>query len=242
MIQSRQKWFNIEGNISFTSLIERFNSFPYKEDKQIGFDVLEIQPKKIFARYIECQKITEELHHPFGGIETVSSIKYVIFQFETIPLNKHNFLIKVINPPISLKGFVKALSILFQGDFFMSKIRIDVEDFFSYLIKSNSVGRYTVEKLLVSSIPFGEKTVAAISLKSTDNAYKEFKKRHIDNQYKIEKISIMLRFNAEWQRIKISSFGLIICTSSLNNLVEKYIENTQLATTKPELGFENDRE
>jgi hypothetical protein len=224
MIQSRQKWFNIEGNLTFASLIDKLNSFPYKEDNQIGFDVLEIQTKRIFARYIECQKITEELHHPFGEIETVSSIKYVIFHFETIPLEKHSFLIKVVNPPVSLKGFVKALSILFQGDFSISKVRIDVEDFFNYLIKSNSGGRHSVEKLLVSSIPFGEKTVAAISLKSTDNAYKEFKKRHTGDKYKIEKISIMLRFNAEWESIKISSSGLIICTSNLNYLVEKYIK------------------
>lgn len=236
MIQNRQKWFNIKCNLTFDSLIKKLNSFPYKEDNQIGFDVLEIQPKMVFARYIECQNITEELHHPFGGIEMVSSIKYVIFQFETIPLNKHSFLIKIINPPISLKGFVKALSILFQDDFSISKVRIDVEDCFSSLIKSNSVGRYSVVKLLVSSIPFGEKTVAAISLKSTDNAYKEFKKRHTDNKYKLEKISMMLRLNAEWERIEISSSGLIVCTSSLNHLVEKYIEDNQLATMEPGLG------
>lgn len=242
MTQNRQTWFNVEGNLTFGLLIEKLNGFPYKEDNQIGFDVLEIQPKKIFARYIECQKITEELHHPFGEIETVSSIKYVIFHFETTPLNKNSFLIKVINPPISLKGFVNALSALFQGDFSISKVRIDVEDFFSYLIKSNTGGRYSVEKLLVTSIPFGEKTVAAISLKSNDNAYKEFKNRHTDNKYKIEKISIMLRLNAEWERIEISSSGLIICTSGLNFLVEKYIKRNQMEAFVPVFGGESTRE
>jgi hypothetical protein len=231
MIQNRQKWFNIKCNLTFDSLIKKLNSFPYKEDNQIGFDVLEIQPRMIFARYIECQNIIEELHHPFGGVEKVSSIKYIIFKFEIVPLNGDNFLIKVINPPGSLKGFVKTLYGLLQDDFFISKVRIDVEDCFSSLIKSSSTRRYSVEQLLVSSIPFGKKTVATIRLKSTDNAYSEFKKRHTGKKYKIEKIGVMLRFNAEWERVVISSSGLIACTSGLDRVVEKYVEEAQLAAT-----------
>ena len=119
MIQNRQIWFNFKSGLLFESICKYFNNVPYSDDINIGFDVLEIQPKRLLARYIERQDIIEELRHPFGGIEKVNSIKYIIFQFEVIPLKKDIYLLKVINPPQSLKSFVKTLSGLFLGDFYI---------------------------------------------------------------------------------------------------------------------------
>jgi hypothetical protein len=212
-------------------MINKLNSVPYNEGTNIGFDVLEIKPKRLFSRYIERQIIIEELHHPFGDVEKINLVKYIIFQFEVIHLNNDFFLIKIINPPQSLRNFVKTLSGLFHGDFFISRVGIDVEDCFNSLLQSNCISRFSVEKLIASSISFGEKTIASINLRSTDNAYKEFKKRYSNTKYKLDKIMMTLRFNDEWGFIEISSSGLISCTSGLDTLVEKYIKNKELTTT-----------
>ena len=224
---NRQIWFKVKCNLSFNTIVERLNNFPYGEDNPIGFDVTEIQEEKVLVRYIERQNITEELRDPFGAIEKITTIKYVVFHFEVVSFDKYGFLLKIKNSPVSLKGFVKTFSNLFQSEFFISKIQISVEDIYTYLVTSNLVGRFSVKKLMVSSIPFGEKTVATINLKSSDNAYKEFKKKYTDNNYKYETISLILRFESEWETIEISSSGSIVCTSGLDTLVENYIKLTQ---------------
>lgn len=225
MIQNRQKWFNTNFNLAFKSVVKQLNSLPYNETNSSGFDLIEIRQTKIFSRYIERQDLIEEVLHPLGGVETVNSVRYIIFQFEVKFIAEDTFLIKIVNPPVSLKGFVGRLSEIFRDGFFISTIKIDVEDCFNYLIKSKFSGRYSVESVLVSNIPFGDKTVATFNLKSTDNAYKEFKKKYIDVNYKIEKVGLRLRVNNQWEYINISSSGLIICTSGLDDLVEEYIEN-----------------
>ena len=232
MIQNRQNWFNVRCDLPFRSIINQLNSTPYNESTNIGFDVLEINPKRLFSRYIERQIIIEELRHPFGALEKINSTKYVIFQFEVIHINNDFFLIKILNPPQSLKNFVNTLSGLFHGDFFISRIGIDVEDCFNTLLQSDCITRFSVEKLIASCISFGEKTMASINLKSSDNAYNEFKKRYKKTQYKLDKLMMTLRFNDEWESIEISSSGLIICTAGLDKLVEKYIAKKELTTIK----------
>lgn len=232
MIQNRQNWFNVRCNLPFRSMINKLNSTPYNEGTNIGFDVLEINPKRLFSRYIERQVVIEELRHPFGDVEKINLVRYIIFQFEVIHIKSDFFLIKIINPPQSLKNFVNTLSELFHGDFFISRVGIDVEDCFNVLLQSGRISRFSVEKLMASCISFGEKTIASINLRSTDNAYKEFKKRYNNTKSKLDKLMMTLRFNDEWESIEISSSGLIICTAGLDKLVEKYIENKELTAIK----------
>lgn len=232
MLQNRQNWFNVKCNLPFRSMINKLNSLPYNEGTNIGFDVLETKHKRLFSRYIERQIIIEELRHPFGDVEKINSVRYIIFQFEVIHIKSDFFLIKIINPPQSLKNFVNTLSELFHGDFFISRVGIDVEDCFNALLQSGLIGRFSVEKLMASCISFGEKTIASINLRSTDNAYEEFKKRYKNTQYKLDKLMIRFRLNDEWELIEISSSGLIICTAGLDKLVEKYIEKKELTAIK----------
>jgi hypothetical protein len=223
MKPKRQRWYKIQFKSSLAEIIDTIIETPYNEDNTIGFELIETSKSHFTARYIEQYDNIEELHHPFGEVEEIKTVKYIIFNFDIIYLKKGISAVKIINPPVSLKGFVKKLTEICNNELYISRVYFDIEKLYEEIKINPSVNRYTVNKLKVSSIQFSEKTTAKLSLNSLDNAYEEFKKKYKNRQFKLEKMYLNARVKGESELIKLSSSGLIFCTAGFDDIIEKYI-------------------
>lgn len=225
MKTNRQRWYKIRFNSPFTNISERIKSLPFSQKNPIGFELIETSNKRIGARYIERQYISDEIQHPFGEIEEVITVKYTIFYFEMIYIANGRALLKILNHPVSLRGFVKRLTDICNNNLSISKITFKLNNIYKTIISDSSVDRYSVRRLSVSSIPFSEETTARLNLNSTGNAYEELKKKYKDAQYNLEKIFIDARVNGLAESISISSSGSVVCSHGFENIIEEYVLN-----------------
>lgn len=225
MKTKRQRWYRIQHRASFIAIIEKIKSLPYSEEHPIGFEIVETSQSRLIARYIEQQLVSSVIRHPFGEIEETTTIKYTIFYFEIIRILKELSIIKVLNPPVSLKGFVKKLVDICTDGFSISRIHFELDKVYMDIVSNPSIDRYSVKKLSVSSIPFSKKTIARLNLRSSGNAYEELRRKYKSEQYKLDKIYLEARVNGTSESIEISYSGSVICTLGFEDLVEKYVIN-----------------
>lgn len=226
MKASRQRYYKMFFNSSFTVFTNKLREYAYNDDTSIGFDLIDISKNHLNSRYIEKQNITEEIIHPYGDVEKTTFVRYIIFNFQIILAAKGVALIRIINPPSSLKSFVSKLSETYQNGFFISKIQFEVENIYLGIISNSNIDRFLVTKLEASSIPFGKKTTASIKLNSTDNAYDELISKYKKQQYILDKMAMNARINGEEESIEITSSGLVTCTNGFESIIEKHILET----------------
>ena len=223
MKTTKLRWYKIEFNSSFNKIIESINRKSFNNENPIGFELIERSKSRVTARYIERQDISEKVQHPFGGVEEISSIKYIIFVFEIMYVDRGMAIIKILTPPKSLTRFVKLLVGICGQGFSISRIVFEIEEFYSAIINSRSVERFSVHKLCVSSLPFSPNTRAKFELVSSDNAYEELKKKYKHGQFKLDKIYLKARINGEFETIEISASGSALCSKGFDSLIENYI-------------------
>ena len=82
--------------------------------------------------------VNELVIDPFG--EEIQNIfrRYTIFNFVILPTKKHSFLVRVNNPPRSLKNFISRLSEALGFGLSVEALEIDIIDIIHYV---NSIGR-----------------------------------------------------------------------------------------------------
>jgi hypothetical protein len=220
----RQRWLRIQHKSSLNKITKNLKTHSYSEENKSGFDLIEISERTIKARFIEEKQISETIILPFGETETVTSIKYIIFPFVFIQLSLKLGLLKLINPPASLKSFIKKIEIVCEDDFSISKIKFELADLIEFLTKNESIDRHTINKLKVGAIPYSKTTIASLKLQSTSNAYEEFLKLHKHDSYKLEKITMTARISGQSEIITVSSTGAISSTPGFDCLIAKYMK------------------
>ena len=223
MILNRYRWYKLNFKLQFRDVVDRIKESPYSDGNAIGFNLVELTKSRLSAKYIEQQLIVEELLHPFGEIEEVTRVNYIIFKFDLIYLHDGLMIMKMIDPPNSLKGFLGKLNEIFNSDFSISKMTFKIDLFYDNIKANNSIDRYTVSKLFINSIPFSNNTIAKIQLLSKGNAYEEVREKYKRKNYELGKIKIDARINGVTEFIEVSSAGTILYSNGLNNIVETYV-------------------
>ena len=191
----RLRWYKIQFGTPFNKIAEAIGAYSYSDDNPIGFELIETSKYRLSARYIERQYISEQILHPFGDSENITSIKYSIFSFDIIYINKGLGVIKVLNPPQSLKQFVNILASICDGNFSITKVNHEIEKIYDAIVTDKTIDRYTIHRLKVSAAPFSRNTNEKLELNSTDNAYDELKKKYKHGQYKLDSIHLKARIN-----------------------------------------------
>lgn len=224
MKTKRQRWFQIRHRSSLDAVRKKLIKYNYSKGNKIGFDLIEFSQRKIKARFIEEKQVSETITLPFGGTQTVTSVKYIIFPFKIIQISPDIALLKLSNPSVSLKSFVNMIGTIYENDFAISKIKFEIASIIEFLSKSEKIDRYTINKLKVGAIPYSETTTASLKLLSTVNAYEEFLKLHNQESYKLEKITINGRISGQLETVTISVTGAI-SSSGFDSVIQEYVLN-----------------
>lgn len=220
MKANRQQWLILNHDLPVSASIAKFS---FSHDKGIGFELVESQAGLVRARFIERLETVEEVGSPYGGVEQVSVIRYVNFEFSVTQLTSEVSLVKVIRPPVSLKAFVKLLMETFEYRATLKKLGFDLYSVYASISQDREVDRLVVSKVAVSQVPLGKYATSRIEVVSTENALAEFFANYTAPTMKVEKITISARIRHEPEFLELTSAGSIYCTRGVEFFLERTI-------------------
>lgn len=220
---NRQRWFVLNHDLPFKESIAEFS---FSKESGIGFEVIEAKAGLVRARFIERIEVIEEASSPYGELERVSVTRYVHFEFAVTKISSEVSLIKVINPPASLRAFVGMLMESLQFRASLTKVDFDLCAVYRSIAEDESIDRLMVNKVTVSQVPLGRHATSKIEVVSTENALAEFLDNYTAPTMKVEKLSISLRVGHESEVLELTSAGSIRCTPGVEFFLEKEVSIT----------------
>lgn len=223
MKEERQRWYLLTFDCSFSSLAERIIAKEFKDGNACGFDIGDATRNRISSRYIHVDKVTNVISHPYGAKEEHELTLYTVFNFEIYLVSKNKAVLKIINPPSSLKGFVNTMVSLCNNEFTISKIMFDVEHVYAWLLLYKDINRCVVSKVFVSGISIDSKSSAKISISSEGDAFSALKSKYKKNDYILDKIQVRCRYKSEDNNLSVSSSGSLICSTDMSPVIKKYV-------------------
>ncbi|NRF49942.1 hypothetical protein HRF68_20235 [Pseudomonas stutzeri] len=220
MKPTKQQWLILKHEID---VVEALKSASFFDDINPGFELREINKLSICARYIEKLEALDVVEDPFGGTEEIRSVRYVYFDFEISELSKGVSLVKLIRPPVSLKGFVKLIIKAFNNEAYLDKVKFVLADIYDALSISSEVDRIIVNKIVASRVPIGLKSTARLEVVSDENALSEFRSVYPDPRVKLDRLSMSLRLAHTTEVLEVSSAGFICCTPGVEQILKSNI-------------------
>lgn len=221
-MRTRLRYYVLMHNLEHFDIADKMNLHRYTEEQGRGFDILESTKTRTVSKFIERKTLQEENLLPDGTIESLTRTVYSIFEFELFEIKPSLSIVRILNSPLSLKTFVNSFAEIFEG-FSISKILFDPSDMYKYISSHKNVARYEVPRVLASQIPYSEKAVAAIDLRSSANALTDLKKVHEKGSFKLDKLFMKIRLDGTNCELEVSTSGAITCNSRLINLIDDLV-------------------
>jgi len=223
MKTSRLRWFIAEFDLSISGLASALNEVQYGIKKPVGFEIIDIKKNIILAKFIQRETKVEEIINPLGKVEKYESTRYIVFDFKVTRLAKGKALIRVINPPASLKSFVMLISDICDNKLSIEKVELDLVSFYKKIENIDSIIRYDFIGLQASGIQFGKTSIAKMEIVSSSNVFEEFLYKYNNKKYKLDKIKFKARVNSGDELAELSSSGSAKCTKGIESVLEKYV-------------------
>ena len=132
----RVKWIELTTAYSLETIAQRLASKLYQSEiTPIGFELLEMRTGYLQARFIREIVETQMEMDPFG-VSIINTLKkYVWFEFFLIVVGA-TVVLRIHNPPRSLKDFVTQFSSLLDNSITLQEIDLELDDFVSFLKKN----------------------------------------------------------------------------------------------------------
>lgn len=211
---------------SIDSIADTFNNTPYTEKRGIGISSRNLGSTSLSATFIEKRIVIEEIKYPTGDVEQAERIKYVYIDFEIIPYRGSYYLIKIGNPPASLKSFIAHIGELFPS-LSIEKYKFDLKKFYK-TIKGNKILLFCkATSLKASSVPFSEKSVARIEVISENDAYQELKKIYGEKAYSLDRLIFSLSSPEGESELTVASTGAACFDNDTHKdvLIESFVQS-----------------
>lgn len=217
------RWYVASFDLSFYDFIESLKILKYTDESGFGFEFYSFTEESAEFKFIERKEKREVSADPFNNDVVNLIVFFTSFFISFTKISEEKILIKIKEPPASLKKFVETMNNITNFKFTISKIDIDIEDLYNYFTKKSIADRFTVLKAALKNLDIGPKTSASCEFISSENALQEIKEYFKYKKYFFEKIQISIRHSNSDEFIEASSSGLIVHTVNLHELVDQYV-------------------
>lgn len=209
----------------FDDFIESLKTLKYSDENRCGFEIYNFTEKSAEFKFIERKERREISADPFNNDVVNLIVIFTSFFISFTRISKEKILIKINEPPISLKKFVATMNSITNFNFTISKVEIEIEDIYNHFTKKTIADRFSVLRASLKNLNINTKTSASCEFISTDNAFQEIKEYFKDKKYSFDKIQMSIRYLNSDEFIEASSSGLVVHTANLNEIVDQYILN-----------------
>lgn len=218
----KQQWLLLKHSMPIASVI---GAKSFSTENNPGFELVEVKPGFIMARFIERFEFMESANDPFGLTDDVLAVRYVYFDFTVEQISPDTSLIKVVRPPASLKSFINLLSQAFGFSVVIKKVSFDLWSVYEAMCSLNAVDRLYIPKVVASQIPISSGAMAKVEIISTRDAISDLKKAYGSTGMRLERLSMSARVSFEDEYLELSSNGSIYCSKGIDPILTSLIKD-----------------
>jgi len=197
----KSRWLTIKTDYNTSEIFKCISLNEYTQESKAGFiDVINIE-ETIEATFVEEITLTQYILDPYGNEteQQVNSFNHIDFRFIE---NKY---IEIFQPPRSIKNLTQFLSKIFNHNLFIGNFKIDIN---KALDKAkNYSDSLHLKKVRVSGLKIGEKGLATVEVKSSQDALKDLHVLSKKSNYKLDKVSGTISIDRDKFDFEISNQG-----------------------------------
>lgn len=188
----------------------------YTEGNQSGFNIQTIGEGFVASQYVEKVKSTIEVLHPNGNKEYLDIHNYLYVEFSVRPIDSDCYLMKVVNPPVSLRSFISSFRTMLLG-MTVEKYVFDVSEFYRSLIDIYGVGSAKAVSLKASSVPMGKGAFAKIEMSSHGDSYERMIEIYGADNFLLKRLEVELLGASGRSKVQVSDSGLMVISGKVES-------------------------
>ena len=227
----RERYYRIFLASEFDGLADTLNAAGFTEENGAGFRLHSILGGKIIGSFVESKIRAEVFVDPYGKESTREIVSYPTIAFELSPLKLQgwDYLLRIENPPSSLKRFVNELQKIFGVQFSIAPRKIEVERICQKVSSSKKYFRFRITSIWAKEIPLGDLAAGvrmSVKIQSPGNAYSDYVNLLRPIAHQIEGIKIESKRDDPSSGRKYVEFrraGGLLYTSDMADFVEELI-------------------
>lgn len=177
----RLKWLDLFTEHTTAKLAQLLGEHGYNERLLFGFELIDVSRKRIAARFIQQESITETSLNPFGEDVATTFVRYTRFDFRILK-NGAQHVLCIHAPPRSLRNFVNALNRALGGDCAIGEIALDVCAFIKLVrSKLGSKGVKAVQAVYFE-VPLTKESTCKVQITSERDAIRDFEAKLVSGR------------------------------------------------------------
>lgn len=169
----KTKWVEFSVRKNQGQIISAFSERQFSKTTPVGFDLLEIFPNRIYGKFIQEIIDTDEFVDPFGNEVKNVSRRYITIDFNIFSIAENKFLLRVDDPPRSLKTLISLMSETLGQEFSIKIISVDILKFLLFLSKNLNRPKISIKKVYLNDVKIKDLSLAKISVTSEFDAYQD---------------------------------------------------------------------
>ncbi len=169
----RLKWLDLFTEHAISKLAQLLAEHRYNESTLFGFEIIDVSRRKIVARFIQQESITEVSLNPFGENVAATYIRYTRVDFRILK-NGSRHLLCVHSPPRSLRNFITALNRALNGDCAIGEITLDICAFIELVKSKLGTNGVKVVQAVYFDVPLTKASICKVQIASERDAIRDF--------------------------------------------------------------------
>ncbi|NWA42493.1 hypothetical protein HX871_17290 [Pseudomonas reactans] len=217
----KQQWLLLKHSVPIAPVL---GDRVFSLEQNPGFELVEVKPGYIKARFIERFELMESVNDPFGLADDVLAVRYVHFDFTMEQIGLDVSLVKIVKPPASLKSFVKLLAQSFGFSVVVKRVFFDLWSVYEAMSSNSSVDRLYIKKVVASQIPISVDAVARVEIVSAGDAVSDLKKAYGASGVRLDRLLMSARISFEDEYLELSSTGSIYCSGGIDPILTSLVK------------------
>ena len=218
-------FFLAECDHSIDTIYQSALSKAYSGDGS-GVEVINYSLSNLELKYYEKQEIDSSFIDPNGTKVSQRLVKFLSYNVSLTKIEP-GILLEVTPLPRSIKGFIDLL-LSSSSKITVKKSKFSILELYDNFITNYSIKNLAVKELDVFDIPINTNTFAAISMKSSSDAYIEFTEKYKSNLFSIKRIKMEVFNSGERKMWEVYSTGKLIGCENLVKSVKELIVKKEI--------------
>lgn len=214
----KMKWFRVSTDSPFREVVGFFEKKSYSDASKYGFDVIDVCSSRALVKYTEKNIFKELITLPSGEQESINFDRYITFYFEFIEIDLDTFFIKIIEPPRSLKNFIKRISEAGSKQLYFSNLVIDINIFINSIVEKYSINRLLISKAVIDKVAISGSSQARLEITSSQNAYQDFIKKFGGRDHLLLKVVSCFVMGGSLTKIEVARSGILSIDDSVTEI------------------------
>lgn len=185
----RLKWLELFTEHATATLAQLLGKHSYNDSSLFGFELIDVSRRKIVARFIQQESITEISQNPFGENIETTYVRYTRFDFRIFKIASQ-YMLCLHSPPRSLRNFMSALNRALHGDVAVGEVTLDVLGFINSARKNLSSNGFKVVQAIYVDVPLTSESTCKIQISSEYDAIRAFESKLVSGR--LERATIQI--------------------------------------------------